>query len=535
MLQDADPEFRRAGLRAVVAVGGKSPQAVPRLVDALADPDPGVRSLAARALAGVGPAAGAATPALAKSLADGAPEVRAAAAGALMEIGSAASPAAPSLLDALQDEASAVRLRAVGALIEVGVPRDKAAAEQLKAVLVARKGDPDFETEVLAALGEVGEPAVPVLVGLLTSEDYLPERTEAALARIGAPAVPALIPALADADWQVRWRSARTLARIGPAAAAAAQPLGRVLAEPRQVGGDKVVGERLARIAAAEALGAIRPQADLKACMPRFLAMLARHDSPQHWSDREEAAVLIAALQPGAQAKDAVGPLAKNLEREYAIPSEWNLTGSPARLSGSSINFIRALGAIGPPAEPALDLIGRGLKHDNPGVQFAAAHAWIRVNPGDSSQAESALLNVLRLRTDPPQPWAEAARLLTPAGPNAATAGVAVLKGHMGAADPRTRVAAAEALIVADLDGKAAAVEVLTALTKQRDTRLLAACALARASPPHRPVAVAALVEGAERADSEFRSNPWSAGEARRAAVAALRLIDPRAARRVGP
>lgn len=548
MLRDADPAFRRQGMQAVVAVGGKASAVTPQIIKALADPDAELRCLAARALANVGPLAKDAVPALAKALRDDPAKVRMEAAAALREIGPNAKDAIPLLLDALSDSDESVCGRAAGALIEIGVPKDRPTAARLAASLTVyrrtrpRVGgeQPAFPKEAVTALVGVGEPAVPVLLEMIKTgkgddksvlqgdaRSALREDAQSALIRVGEPAVPGLIELLTHSDWEVRCDAVDALAAMGPKAKAAVTPLCKAFSvQDPTTKGDELVRRRIAA-----ALGRIKPGADIGPALPPLLKALGEKEGEGR--KRLAAADLIALARPGAHGRDAVGPLRKGLAAEYVSPT---FTWEGQKLKTAPATYLRALGGIGPDAKPAGEEIARGFEHSEPLVRLAAVEAWVSVGCGNHDKLEPVLLGILRSRADPPLPWPDAARLLSRLGPKPATAGAAVLKEYLTHSDVSVRIAAAEAMLAADLEAKFAA-EALTGCMKKGaySYRVSAAEVLARSSPTHRAEVVETLSSVARTAFSDNKGNPdpWAGSSQYKTAMAALWEIDPKAARRV--
>lgn len=127
----------------------------------------------------------------------------------------------------------------------------------------------------------MGEPAAPLLAGLLASED--PElRARAAttlwgMGEKGRAAVPALAAALSDPDPELRISVAMALGNMGPAAAEAVPALTNLLYDPN----------RSVKQAAVKALGAIGPPA--RSALPVLNRILRRSS----WPEAEEAVLKI--------------------------------------------------------------------------------------------------------------------------------------------------------------------------------------------------------------------------------------------------
>lgn len=115
-----------------------------------------------------------------------------------------------------------------------------------------RNRDPAVQYEAVEALGNSRDPAaIDALMGALTGDQYSGIRWKAAeaLGKIGAPAVPALIGALKNPDEDIRWKAAIVLGEIGDARAVG--PLVDLLVDE----------DRFVRSRAGYALGMIGPPA----------------------------------------------------------------------------------------------------------------------------------------------------------------------------------------------------------------------------------------------------------------------------------
>ena len=266
------------GVRASAAVAlGKigDARAVEPLIGVLSDDVEGVRRSATETLGEIGNER--AVGPLIKALGDANDYVRASAAVALGKIGDAR--AVEPLINALEDdEHSYVRssaaealgkigdARAVGPLIKALDDCGQEAAEALgkigderaiEPLIKALKGNWEVCQRAAGALGEIGKPAVELLIKTLQDGSVLWPVTEAlgkigdaraveplikvlsdgysdvrisavgALGKIGKPAVEPLIKALSDNDKRVRWQAAGALGAIGDERAI--EPLNKVL------------------------------------------------------------------------------------------------------------------------------------------------------------------------------------------------------------------------------------------------------------------------------------------------------------------
>jgi HEAT repeat protein len=175
---------------------------------------------------------------------------------ALRELGPQARPALPALAAATHDESFGVRAVAVQALASVG----GGGTDSVTALTEAMHGsaDGDYRWKAARALGQLGPAAV--------------------------AAAPALVQALSDDNGHVRREAAIALGRIGPAAeAVAAIPLASVLEDP-----DPTI-----RVVAARALGRIRAAGAAPA--------LARHLEDDDEAVRQAARASLEAIRDGTR------------------------------------------------------------------------------------------------------------------------------------------------------------------------------------------------------------------------------------------
>jgi HEAT repeat protein len=460
-LKDQDSRVRRAAAEALGKAGAKGKGAVPALIAALGDPDAPTRQSAAKALGRIAPKGRVAVsalarmvedadphvresaavalgefqanrrvaiPALRKALADRSGDVRSAAAAALGEIG--ANESVPDLIEKLKDEQPAVRRSSAQALGKIGKPAIPGLMNTL------RSDNPGFLQAVVEALGEIGPPAADELVKVLKDPSQNPQVRQysaLALARVARGSnevVHALMDAVADPNSSIRLSAIDALARIGPDAAAAIDPLikelkdqsedpivrqhaahalARIGPEQSEVtealtgaldSGDPKVegavvsalvetkvatkqdentvrtlhdltsqlsaGSATTRRSAIEALGRLGPRA--QAAVPSLVEVLS---SKQEEAEiRQEAAAAIGSIGPFA--RSAVAPLIELLKNEQENPE--------ARASA-----IEALGQIGPAAREALPALIQTVRQGDPQLRPLALLAMERIGPAPKS------------------------------------------------------------------------------------------------------------------------------------------------------
>jgi HEAT repeat protein len=378
--------------------------------------------------------------------------VRRNAAEELARMGPAARPAIPVLIAAAVDVEEPVRKSASGAMEKI---------------------DPEWPTSPEAA------EAVPALVKALGSKfTEVWQLASFLLGRIGKPAVPALIDALAD-RWQESRQSvvARTLGRIGPAAAEAVPALAHELtSENANV-----------RQAAAEGLGQIGPPAE--PAVPALIQLL----TDRLPDSRQAAAVALARV--GKSDPAAIPPLIQLL---------------PDRSDEVRDGAVEALAKFGPDAVPHLIELLQTL-------DGKAMEEWLRVKvqaldwscraagqlEGGGSVNVAVRSNFEAIRREPVKALRSAAwcfghavadhlrletareaavRVLAHLGPDAAPA-VGVLSDALTDKSRRTRLAAVRALGQIGPAARAGLPGLVRALAEGEPVRKAATEALPRIDP----------------------------------------------------
>lgn len=205
-LSSADWRVRSRATQVLARVAGEGQldQAVGPLAASLADKDPVVRYYAAEALTGIGARA---IPALIEALRSHRDSDRDRAARVLWRIG---APAVDSLIAVLQDKNATPEMRAASARA-LGMIGDK---RSIKGLALLLKDERYFVRQQAAlALGQMGEPAVDLLLEMATSST--PATREAAIEALGSTsstrAVNRVIDALSDSNPNVRAAAVRAL------------------------------------------------------------------------------------------------------------------------------------------------------------------------------------------------------------------------------------------------------------------------------------------------------------------------------------
>jgi len=207
-----------AAVWAFKILGQQAKPAVPVLVKLLGDQDAVVQFNAARSLAGLGPAAREALPALIAALqcrsgpAWQATAVREAAALALGEIGAAAAAAIPQLValtNIVSAELAVIKIQ--GGPFQPFIERLRDTSDESKWIRAAR---------LVADLGTNAEPAIPLLLSVLSSTNRIAAREQAlyALGRIHSRpdlCIPAMMALLDSPEGNIRYRTLMVLTTFG--------------------------------------------------------------------------------------------------------------------------------------------------------------------------------------------------------------------------------------------------------------------------------------------------------------------------------
>lgn len=212
--------------RAALALGRMPPPAGGLLIEALSSSAPSVR---AAALAGLVPASAGAAAAVPVSrlLHDESPEVRRDALVFLSNLGRSAGAARAAVAAALGDTDAGVRATAVEALAQIA----SSPTEIAPAVPLLRDAEPKVRQAAVGALASrpAGPSTLPALLDLLQDPEMAPFAAQAVGALRLEEGVEPLTRLLRSTDPVTRRAGARALARLGPLAAPAAEPLMRAL------------------------------------------------------------------------------------------------------------------------------------------------------------------------------------------------------------------------------------------------------------------------------------------------------------------
>ena len=303
LMDDADPGVRMRILHTMAEAGTP---AVPGLIEALKNDK--AAYWACLVLREIGPAAKAAVPALTGKLTDPRPEIRREAILALAAIGETAADAAPQIATLLDDKDCSTaatfalgRLGHIPADAEVKIranfksdnrilacaslwamaavhPEDKELRRQATEELVAGLKDPSecvrqAAARGLAALPLAPEITVPIFEKAFKDADEATVRDALeAMASLGAQAVPRLVESLKYEH--LRARVAFLLGEIGPAAAAATEPLA------------KLVGDKNPRVSEESILALAKIGPAAKAAVPALLKAFQGGEGARRPRDR---------------------------------------------------------------------------------------------------------------------------------------------------------------------------------------------------------------------------------------------------------
>jgi HEAT repeat protein len=238
MLESQDTIRRNTAAGAIRGIGPGAAPAIPALVKLLHEENFHTQYWVCRALGAIGPASAVATEDLLGLMAEGSASVRRNAAEALGNIGpEIGAEAAAKLIEAADEDFMApVRENAVIALGKL----KPFAAESVPAIkrLLATPGynTPTHAARSLWLLTGDPDEALPTLIQGLDDLTYFQHAIEV-LGEMGeeaAPAVDRLIEALGEPDPDDRLATAETLAKIGPPAAKAMEPLRKLLEDENQ-------------------------------------------------------------------------------------------------------------------------------------------------------------------------------------------------------------------------------------------------------------------------------------------------------------
>ncbi|MGD9645549.1 MAG: HEAT repeat domain-containing protein [Pirellulales bacterium] len=511
-LADPDPAKRAAAVESLAHANLPSQEVVVLLAKSATDHDAAVRRAALDALGHMGRAARAAVPVLVEALDSEELAERYEALYALGRLGSAAKEAAPEIEKLLSSEDAFTQVVAAWALVRIHVRKPENLQKQIP-LLVGALGSNEatIRREVVTALAEIGEPAVPELASALGKAKTSPHVNAilAAVAAIGpsaAPAVPEVQHKLADDDSEVRWHAARALASIGAGADNAVPSLVALLgdSEPR------------VRWHAAHALGKI-PAARESAVEP-----LIKSISDEDPHVRRAAVVALRTLKPDPQ--KTLPLLVKLLDSsEPTVVAQ--VLDTLAESGEQAVPFLQkaledekgrywaclVIGEIGPPAKATVPGLTSALADKAPEVRMQALHALASME-ADAAPAVDKMIAAL---DDPVQPVrVEAAYALGSLG-SAGKQALPALKKHIAsssddkllaavsawamvriAPDDKATTDAAVPVLVRSLEGRDAPLEgaQAAALGQLKSAATIVAPALLKAIPTASPMGVANLM-----------------------------------------
>lgn len=403
-------------------------------------------------------------------------KARTAAATALGELGAKGQGAIPALAATAKDTNTDARRAAIAALGKIGGKDGLAALVELTQGIKRQRVAPDMGA-FAAALGAVGKDAVPELRALLKEDDVRVRLVSvSAMSQIGKDALKGLGEALDDADAKVRLSAVQGLGRVG---ADAAELLIRAL-------GDE---QCAVREDAMQRLG--KALKDAKA--PLVTALKS-----EKAVIRAYAASLLAGL--GANAVDAVKPLAENLTHDdlnvrfYAAVALAAIgpkaTDAVKPLCGAvkdknpsvQRQAIRALAAIAPKAKETVAALAGAVTDPDVNVRTAAVNALGKTG-ATGSEAVGALLELLKAEKPTVAP-STVLETLQGIGPENAKVETKVLVDALSVKNADVRVFVCNALATRGPDAKAAVASLLPLLTdSKKEVREAAYAALKKIDP----------------------------------------------------
>ncbi|HEY7331176.1 MAG TPA: HEAT repeat domain-containing protein [Gemmataceae bacterium] len=437
--------------------------AVKLLTDALDVPG------AALALANIGPSARAAVPDLIAALKPRKQTaqdelIRLNARLALSRIG---APAVPALIDALKAKREGVAPLAGGALGWI-LPPPKVAISALRIAIKNDRAHAAVYANSLGQLGPLALPAVPELTDLLTDAATRPE---AAVALVGIDpeqsktVVPQLVKDLQGDDEKQRQAAVLAVARIGPAAQAAAEALTDLLR-------DRLLTER----------EIIALQANWARALPGLIDLLKDPEV-----ERRKLAI-FALAQTGTAAQAALEPLIAALsDRDDEVRAE----------------AAHVLEQIGSEAAEAVPALIANLQVPQTRVRYTAAEA-LRAIGAAAKEARRPLLECL---FDPDEHVRYAAALALGGIDPAFTEAMPALRDALNDPSPLVRLAAIDSLIHIDRTNCMDSVPLLITLSAKPDdlrVRFRAVEGLYELAPDQAKQAVPWLLVEMTVVDAEF-------------------------------
>ncbi|MCI0705182.1 MAG: HEAT repeat domain-containing protein [Planctomycetia bacterium] len=291
----------------------------------------------------------------------------------LGNIGPPAKPAADALKKRLADRDPQLALESACALIRIGEAKDEALALVQRALdspvgLVAGEA-----INVILRIGEAGKPLIPAALKHLASTSALARYKALELVSTLPPAeaakvVPEMSNLVTDEDRYIREAVGQLLQQLGPAAAPAAEALGKALPDEK---------EPDIRNQFVEALLAMGP--DAKPALPGLLPLVSEKGLPYHL--RAKAALAVAVIDPTSP--DVSSALIK------ATADSDNTVSSAA---------ILALGKLNPLSPEALAAL---VKLANPRVKYPSRLAALKALTAAGPRAKSAKAELEAMTNDP--------------------------------------------------------------------------------------------------------------------------------------
>lgn len=431
-----DADTRAEAARTLGVLGKHASPAGTALENALSDNDDRVRAYAAFALGRIGEVNDKRLEALFAAIVDPATAVRRSAIAALRSLDFPRERALPLLVRTLETADASLIMPAIETLSEAGAKAVPLLCEALKnektdywaclilaqigpeardavphLVPLLKRPEPEVRKEAVIALGEIGPaaaPAVPEIVRILNEDELMGVRYAAAyaLGRIGQKhqAAQAALERSAETDDGVlRVLAVWALVQLNPASEEIEEQAARIILQG--LTSDNPNERRIAARAVAES-EPVRDEA-----LPGLIAAIQD-------ADEETIEQLISAI--AAMGEEAVPRIVRALKvkelRPYAVQVAIRLGPQAKKAVPALIEVLRnnaedplvlrevafALGAIGPDAAAATDVLVDQLSHDNVEVRVGACYALGRIGPRARS-ATKTLVQVAKTEEDLPR------------------------------------------------------------------------------------------------------------------------------------
>ena len=359
-LKSPDQGTRTRATVALAKIKPTPPEVVMATADLLKDEDWSVRAQVLMVLGNMGADASIALPQILAVLDDDNEHVRRSAAGALTRVPATTSETLLALVRALESDDRYLRTQAGYALTKAKEGSMEVTQE------LARIAASDNRQASMTAFNvlekQSAEDVVPLLLPLLSNEDYHYSQNSARIIGNFGPEASAAVPTLiALLDQYPQYLMAvHTLGRIGPGAKDAVPALIALF--------ERSDPSRELRLAVTVALNEIGPEPGL--VVPLFSEELAKQDMSEA-SGRYRAALTEAIITLSGPDDPTVKNYVRRLIRDLR---SW--------MAFTRVEAVQGLVAMGPAAAPAIDALRDSLRHDKePKIRALAAEALGEIGP----------------------------------------------------------------------------------------------------------------------------------------------------------